>query len=123
MDLGYHVYCINAKDLATSKAFYQKLGFDYIEKYSSEKRAVMRHNDIHIALFQGVIPQNCLNFRGGDIQEIVKEAKGNGLKFDQEAEELPDKTWHARIFDPDGNEIFLHTDHHERETSLKEHGE
>ena len=90
MDLGEHYPCLNVKNLQQSIEFYQKLDFKIIEDHQSENWAVLQHNNMALCLYQGHIETNCINFRGGDIDAIYKEATARGLKFEKPALIHPD---------------------------------
>ncbi|NEQ52711.1 MAG: hypothetical protein F6K11_21665 [Leptolyngbya sp. SIO3F4] len=68
-----------------------------------------------LCLDQSHINENLINFRGGDIEAIYKEAIARGLKFDKPARLQADGAWNATIRDPDGNCIFFNTFPAERE--------
>ena len=119
MDLGEHYPCLNVADIAASIDFYQKLGFRMIEDHSDQKWAVMQHNNMALCLFQGHIDQNLINFRGGDIEEIVKDATERGLNFEKPAQLQEDGSWSAEVRDPDGNSVFFNTYPNEREQYVK----
>lgn len=119
MDLGEYHHCLNVEDLEASLDFYQKLGFQLLGDYREDKWAVLKHNNMVLALFQGHIIQNLINFRGGDIETIVKEGKAAGLEFSSPAAKEEDGSWGAEIKDPDGNVIYFNTYPDEREMYLK----
>lgn len=120
MDLGEHYPCLNVKSLAASLAFYKTLGFDVIEDHSAENWAVLQHNNMALCLFEGHINENLINFRGGDVEAIYKEATQRGLTFTRAAELSEDGSWSAEIRDPDGNCIFFNTFQSERDIYLKD---
>ena len=120
MDLGEHYPCLNVKSLAASLAFYKALGFDVIEDHSAENWAVLQHNNMALCLFEGHIDENLMNFRGGDIEAIYKEATQRGLTFTRAAKRSEDGSWSAEIRDPDGNCIFFNTFQSERDIYLKD---
>jgi predicted lactoylglutathione lyase len=115
MDLGEHYPCLNVKSLQQSIEFYLKLDFKIIEDHSSENWAVLQHNNMALCLYQVHIETNLINFRGGDIDAIYKEASARGLKFEKPARIHPDGSSNATIHDPDGNCIFFNTFPDERE--------
>ncbi len=71
-----------------------------------------------ICLFEG-IEENLLNFRGGDVEAIVREATSHGLEFAEPAKCHPDGSWNSKIYDPDGNAVFFNTFPAERERYVK----
>lgn len=113
MDLGEHLLCLDVKNLEASLDFYTKLGFRLSEDHRPERWAVVDHNNLVVCLFEG-IEENLMNFRGGDIAAIQREAVANGLDFAKPAKEHPDGSWNATIYDPDGNAIFFNTFSDER---------
>lgn len=119
MDLGEHYLCLNVKDLEKSIEFYQKLDFKIVEDHRPENWAVLQHNNFALALYQGHLDNNLMNFRGGDVEKIAKEGMEHGLQFSQPATSNSDGSWSAEIRDPDGNVIFLNTYPEEREQYVK----
>ena len=119
MDLGEHYPCLNVQDLTRSIEFYQKLDFTIIEDHTSENWAVLQHNNMALCLFQGHIDENLINFRGGNIEAIHKEATSRGLKFTKPPSLEPDGSWSAEIRDPDGNVIYFNTFPDEREQYVR----
>ncbi len=115
MDLGENFPCLNVKDLGASIEFYTKLDFKMIEDHGDEKWCVMQHNNMALCLYEVHIEENLINFRGGDIEAIYKEATGRGLEFEKPAVLHPDGAWSAEIRDPDGNCIFFNTYPDERD--------
>lgn len=115
MDLGEFFPCLNVKDLDRSIAFYEKLDFKLIEDHRAENWAVLQHNNMVLCVYQGHIDRNLINFRGGDVEAISREAAVRGLPFGKPAELASDGSWSATIFDPDGNCLFFNTFPDERE--------
>ena len=114
-DLGEYFPCLNVKDLEKSIDFYQKLGFKITDDQRPDNWAVLQHNNMVLCLYQGHIKENLINFRGGDIEEIVKIASAEGLEFEKPAAVEEDGSWSAEIRDPDGNSIYFNTFPDERE--------
>ena len=115
MNLGEHFPCLNIKDLAKSIAFYEKLEFKMIEDHRDENWAVMQHNNMVLCLYQEILEKDLINFRGGDVDAIYKEAAARGLEFIKPAQQHDDGSWSAELLDPDGNSIFFNTYPDERE--------
>ena len=118
MDLGEYHACLNVKDLTRSIGFYLKLNFRVINDQREENWAVLQHNNMILSLFQGHIDENLINFRGGDVETIFKEAIEHGLEFTKPAHVESDGSWGAEIRDPDGNLIYFNTFPEEREQYL-----
>jgi len=119
MDLGEHFPCLNVRDLSRSIEFYKLLDFRVIEDHSEENWAVLQHNNMALCLYQGHIHENLINFRGGDIEAICKEATARGLQFSKPAFTESDGSWGAEIRDPDGNCIYFNTFPGEREEYVR----
>lgn len=119
MDLGEYYPCLKVADLAKSIDFYQRLGFVMLDDQRVEGWALLRNNNMLMALYQGHIERNLINFRGGDIAAIAQEAATRGLPFDTPATEHPDGSWSGELIDPDGNRIFFNTFPVEREMYLQ----
>ncbi|MEM8862852.1 MAG: VOC family protein [Chloroflexota bacterium] len=109
MDLGEYFPCLNVQNLAASMAFYQMLNFKVVGDHSNEGWAILQHNNMALCLYQGHIKQNLINFRGGDISDIVEQGKSAGLEFTSPAAQEKDGSWSAEIIDPDGNVIYFNT--------------
>lgn len=119
MELGAFSVSLSVKDLATSKAFYEKLGFSVFAGDMSRNYLIMKNGDHVIGLFQGMFEQNILTFNPGwdqsagklesftDVRELQREFKAQGIKFEVEADE--DTTGPASfvLLDPDGNPILF----------------
>ena len=119
MDLGANYTCLNVVDLEASIDFYLKLDFKMVKDRRHEKWCVLQHNNLALSLYQGHIVETLINFRGGDIAAIHKEATDRGLNFEKPAVHHPDGAWNATIRDPDGNCIFFNTFPDEREEYIE----
>ena len=109
MDLGRFELCLKVKDLQRSIDFYSKLGFRLVSSNLSSGWATLEYSNLVIALYQGHIDQNLLNFRGGDVFTIAAQIKQKGLKFKSDATIEEDGSAGAIIEDPDGNVIYFNT--------------
>jgi catechol 2,3-dioxygenase-like lactoylglutathione lyase family enzyme len=119
MDLGEHFPCLNVKNLQKSIEFYLKLTFKVVEDHTSENWAVLQHNNMALCLYEGHIEMNLINFRGGDIDAIYKQATDLGLNFEKPAAIPPDGSRFATIHDPDGICIFFNTFPDERDEYVR----
>lgn len=107
--LGRFEFCLDVKDVRKSLGFYLKLGFKQTGGNLDEGWAIIKHGDCTLGLYQGHIGNNVLNFRGGDVFEIVNCLKEKGLTFEKDAHIESDKSAGAVIHDPDGNVIYFNT--------------
>jgi predicted lactoylglutathione lyase len=60
MDLGAFSVSLSVKDLATSRAFYEKLGFSVFRDASEMKYLIMQNDSCTIGLFQGMLEGNII---------------------------------------------------------------
>jgi catechol 2,3-dioxygenase-like lactoylglutathione lyase family enzyme len=114
-DLGALDVCLKVKDLGVSVEFYGNLGFRQAEGERSKGWSVQERNGVRIGLFAGFIESNTLNFRGGDVGEIVRELERRGMK-PYGVRLLNEKgIGNAHLKDPDGNLIFFDSTPEERD--------
>jgi lactoylglutathione lyase len=119
MELGNFSSSLTVKDIAASKAFYEKLGFTQIAGNMAQKWLVMKNGDTKIGLFQGMFNKNTMTFNPGwnakgeelesfmDVREIQKKLLEAGIELTTKAD--PDSSGPAYIalVDPDGNPILI----------------
>jgi lactoylglutathione lyase len=118
MDLGAFSISLKVKDLAGSRAFYEKLGFSKVAG-DGKKWAIMRNGTSNIGLFQGGIEKNSITFNPGwsntaenldkftDVRELQRQLKNAGLKLDLEADESTKGPAFITLTDPDGNPVLI----------------
>lgn len=119
MKLGAFSISLSVKDLKTSKAFYEKLGFNAFAGSVDENYIIMKNENALIGLFQGMFSGNILTFNPGwdydaknldnfdDIRQIQKQLKLSGLQLTSEADESTEGPASLILQDPDGNVILL----------------
>jgi len=107
LDLGRFELCLDVADIRRSLDFYEKLGFRQVAGDVEERNVVLQKGDCRLALYQGYIKGNLLNFRGGDVFAIAAALKQQGLAFKKEAFTAEDGSAGALLEDPDGNEIYF----------------
>lgn len=119
MKLGAFSISLAVKDIAASRAFYEKLGFTIVGGDQSQNWLILRNGETKIGLFQGMFEQNCLTFNPGwdsdrntseqfdDVRTIQKALQDAGIELQETAD--PDTTGPAYItmLDPDGNPILI----------------
>jgi len=115
MSLGQFSVSLAVKDIAASRAFYEKLGFAVIHDEQANNWMILKHGDAVIGLFQGMFEDNILTFNPLDVRSIQKRLKSEGLEFKAEADETTTGPAFATLIDPDGNAILL--DQHEENVS------
>lgn len=119
MKLGAFSISLAVRDIAVSRAFYEKLGFAAFAGEQDKNWLIMKNGSTLIGLFQGMFERNMLCFNPGwdsdaqplpefeDVREIAAELKARGLT--PTAEVKPDTTGpgHLMVIDPDGNPILI----------------
>lgn len=120
MHLGAFSISLAVKDLAASRAFYEKLGFTEAGGDQSQGWLVMRSGDTTIGLFQGMFEKNLLTFNPGwgpqatpldtpfeDVRAIQSRLQETGVALIEETD--PDGTGpgYITLEDPDGNPILI----------------
>ena len=115
MKLGAFSVSLNVKDLETSKAFYEKLGFLVFAGDMKMNYLIMKNGDSLIGLFQGMFENNILTFNPGwnqsaenleefdDVRTIQKTLKAEGMKLETEADETTEGPASFVVLDPDGS--------------------
>jgi hypothetical protein len=119
MKLGAFSVSLAVKDVAASKSFYEKFGFQDFGGDITQNWLIMKNGDCIIGLFQGVFDKNILTFNPGwdqnanqidsftDVRELQKELKAQGIKFETEADENTTGPASFIVTDPDGNPILV----------------
>lgn len=119
MNLGAFCISLAVKDIAASRAFYEKLGFAITGGNQEQNWLVLRNGDHVIGLFQGMFERNILTFNPGwnqqaeavdpftDVREIQRELKARGIELTREADEATSGPEHITMFDPDGNPVLI----------------
>jgi catechol 2,3-dioxygenase-like lactoylglutathione lyase family enzyme len=65
MQLGAFSVSLAVKDLAASRAFYEKLGFSAFAGVAAQGWLILRNGDHVLGLFQGMFERNLLTFNPG----------------------------------------------------------
>ncbi|HYD01069.1 MAG TPA: VOC family protein [Phycisphaerales bacterium] len=119
MDLGNFSVSLAVKDIAASRAFYEKLGFAVVGGNQKQNWLVMQNQTATIGLFQGMFDKNILTFNPGwdrsrntppdfqDVREIQKALQERGLKLTTTADPGTTGPASATLTDPDGNMILI----------------
>ena len=119
MTLGKFSVSLSVKDLAASKAFYEKLGFEETGGDAKHGWLVLKNGSAVIGLFQGMFERNMLTFNPGwnsksekladftDVRDLQKQLKAQGLEFATSADESTTGPAHFMLIDPDGNPVLV----------------
>ncbi len=119
MKLGAFSVSLAVKDLAASRDFYEKLGFEKFGGDPEHNYLIMKNGDHVIGLFQGMFEKNMLTFNPGwdqscgelddfiDVRDLQKQLRSDGIALDMEADESTTGPASVMITDPDGNPILI----------------
>lgn len=119
MELGAFSTSLAVKDLAVSREFYEKLGFEVVGGNAEQNWLILKNEGIVIGLFQGMFEKNVLTFNPGwdqvgnelgnftDVREIQRELKKSGVTLDNEVDESSSGPATLMLTDPDGNPILI----------------
>ena len=119
MDLGAFSVSLAVKDLAASRAFYEKLGFAAFAGEAAQGWLILKNGACVIGLFQGMFEKNILTFNPGwdgnaqklekftDVRELQRQLKALGVQFQKQADESTTGPASCVVVDPDGNPILL----------------
>lgn len=107
MELGTFSISLAVKDIAVSRAFYEKFGFEVIDGVQEHNWLILKNGDAKIGLFQGMFENNIITFNPPDVRAIQKSLKSQGVALIQEADEMTTGPAHSTLIDPDGNAILL----------------
>jgi lactoylglutathione lyase len=119
MELGAFSISLSVKDIAASKAFYEKFGFKVFGGDIAQNWLIMKNGDHVIGLFQGMFEKNMLTFNPGwdsnakkldsftDVRDLQRQLKTLGVVFVSEADESTSGPASFIVEDPDGNPILV----------------
>ncbi len=118
MQLGAFSVSLAVKDLESSRAFYEKLGFQRVGGEPAQNWLILRNGTTTIGLFQGMFEKNTLTFNPGwsalgedlesftDVRDIERMLRERGIKPVLSA--APgDGPAHVVLEDPDGNPVLI----------------
>jgi lactoylglutathione lyase len=120
MQLGAFSISLTVKDLAASRAFYEKLGFAVVGGAAEQNWLILRNADeVTIGLFKGLFERNLLTFNPGwdrqaknlpafeDVRKIQHRLEAEGLRLDTRADPKTSGPASLVLTDPDGNPILI----------------
>lgn len=119
MQLGAFSISLAVKDIAASRAFYEKFGFKVFGGDASKNWLILKNGDHTIGLFKGMFERNTLTFNPGwdsnasrleafaDVRELQREAKERGVQLVAEADETTTGPAFFMAIDPDGNPVLV----------------
>lgn len=119
MQLGAFSISLTVKDLAASRAFYEKLGFKVYADTSAQNYLILKNGDTIIGLFHGMFDKNILTFNPGwdqnantlsefeNVRDIQKSLKDAGIEIINPTDEAGSGPGSFTVIDPDGNPILI----------------
>jgi catechol 2,3-dioxygenase-like lactoylglutathione lyase family enzyme len=119
MQLGAFSISLAVKDIAASRAFYEKLGFSVFGGNQEQRWLIMKSGTTLIGLFQGMFEKNTLTFNPGwdsaaatlpqfdDVRVIQQRLLDQGLRLDQLADATSTGPAYVTLTDPDGNPVLI----------------
>ena len=119
MELGAFSISLAVKDLAASREFYAKLGFEVVGGDADQGWQILRNSSVTVGLFQGMFEKNILTFNPGwdnnaqtldrftDVRELQRSLKASGVALETEADESTTGPASFTVVDPDGNPILV----------------
>ena len=119
MQLGAFSISLAVKDIESSKAFYEKFGFEVVDGDQAQNWLILRNSGHTIGLFQGMFEGNILTFNPGwddharpldsftDVRDLQRRLKSTGIQFVSEADETTTGPASFVAQDPDGNTILV----------------
>lgn len=119
MQLGNFSISLAVKDIAASRAFYEKFGFTVFLGDQAQNWLILKNGSTVIGLFQGMFERNIMTFNPGwdsdakqlseftDIRDLQRELKAQGVQLLSEADEDTSGPASFLVEDPDGNQILL----------------
>jgi len=119
LPLGAFSVSLTVKDLAVSRAFYEKLGFTVVGGEAGHNYLILRNGHTTLGLFQGMFDMNILTFNPGwdaeanplkdftDVRELQRRLKEQGVPLVTEADENGTGPASFTLLDPDGNAILV----------------
>ena len=119
MQLGAFSISLAVKDIAASRAFYEKFGFTAFGGDPSQNWLILKNGDHVIGLFQGMFEKNMLTFNPGwdqnagpvdgftDVRELQRRLREQGVELAPEADETTTGPAYFMAIDPDGNPVLV----------------
>ena len=110
---------LRVRDLATSRAFYEKLGFEVFAGQAEQNWLILRNGHATVGLFEGMFERNILTFNPGwdanaeaideftDVRELQAELEDRGVDIETRTEGESTGPASFVVIDPDGNPILV----------------
>lgn len=118
-ELGTFSLSLTVKDIAVSRAFYERLGFERIDGDPDQGWLILQGGEAKIGLFQGMFDSNIITFNPPDVRAIQRHLADQGVQADlrhemsdsqdpeRGAPAPDDGPAHLTLTDPDGNILLF----------------
>lgn len=121
MDLGNFSVSLAVSDIAASRAFYEKLGFEVMAGVAEQGWLILENGSTKIGLFQGMFERNILTFNPGwdsdgnnlegdftDVRALEAALQAQGIETVQSTTgDSPEGPASFVVVDPDGNPVLV----------------
>jgi catechol 2,3-dioxygenase-like lactoylglutathione lyase family enzyme len=119
MELGNFSISLAVKDIAASREFYEKFGFEVFGGNQAQNWLILKNGNHVIGLFQGMFDKNIFTFNPGwdsnaqkletftDVRELQRQLKAQGVQLVSEADESTTGPASFMAVDPDGNTLLF----------------
>lgn len=119
MRLGNFSVSLTVKDIAASRAFYERLGFRAIAGDQAQNWIILQNESATVGLFQGMFERNVMTFNPGwdrsgntladfdDVRDIQRTLQSRGLTLTTGADPTTSGPASLMLIDPDGNPILI----------------
>ena len=118
LELGAFSVSLSVADLDSSRAFYEKLGFEVTGGAAEHDYLILKNGETTIGLFHGMFEGNILTFNPGltnrmeklesyeDVRAIQTSLEGEGVALQSRAEGEAGPA-SITLTDPDGNAVLI----------------
>jgi catechol 2,3-dioxygenase-like lactoylglutathione lyase family enzyme len=109
--LGWFELGLVTADVGRAHAFYDKLGFQFVESNDEGRSVTLQSGDCRLALYQNVLDPavNQLIFFQGDIDAIGRDLAAAGLSFTRGPFTGDGGAMSGMVIDPDGHPLYFDT--------------
>lgn len=119
VELGVFSMSLNVADLARSRAFYEKLGFEVTGGDADGGWLILKNGETTLGLFHGMFERNMLTFNPGltprmerlqaftDVREIADQLTARGVELGDRPDPGSSGAGSVVLTDPDGNPVLI----------------
>jgi catechol 2,3-dioxygenase-like lactoylglutathione lyase family enzyme len=109
VELGWFELSLDVKDVDRTRDFYEKLGFEVVDKTADGRVVTLQKADCRICHYQGYLDpaETQLIFWQGDVQAIAEDLTAKGLRFEKGPAADGRGGAGALLLDPDCRPIYF----------------